>query len=119
MKTVTLPIDEYNELLQDQNDKKRLKRELEADAKDRGYYVQKMTHMYDQKIYECTHFAEIEEKSRVMIISKDDVLAKAQKELDRLEKMCEEQSTKIKKLERENLALRCRGFWARVFNKED
>ena len=106
-------------MLRDQEDMKRLKRELEADTKERGFYVQQMTHMYDKKIYGYEHFAEIEEKSRVMIISKDDVLDQAQKELLRLEKMCEEQSAKIKKLTRENNALRCRGFFARLLNRED
>lgn len=119
MKTVTLPIEEYNELVQDQKDKQRLMRELEADAKERGFFVKKVQHMYEMKIYGCTHYAEIEEKGRLMIISKDDVLADAQKEIDRLSAFSEKLAAKVDKLTKENVRLKCRGFWKRLFNREE
>lgn len=120
MKTVTLPIEEYEELMQDRKDKHRLMQELEADAKDRGFFVQQMNHFCQRKDpYGYDYgYDMIIEKSTLKIIAKDKVLADAQKEIDRLEKTCEELTEKNCALKQELRDLRGRGFLARVFNKE-
>lgn len=70
MKTVTLPLEEYDELLQDQKDKQRLIEELEADAKERGFIVQEVTHVWYNPWSIC--YKNIAEKSKVKIISRDE-----------------------------------------------
>ena len=116
MKTVTLPLEEYDELLQDQKDKQRLIEVLEADAKERGFIVQEVTHVWDNPWSIC--YKDIAEKSKVKIISRDEVLDKAQKELERLEQLSTEQAGKIDKLTAQINILQNRGFFARLLNKE-
>lgn len=43
MKTVTLPIEEYEQLLQDSKDKQQLMQENNANAEERGYMVRYYT----------------------------------------------------------------------------
>lgn len=121
MKTVTLPIEEYNELLRDQEDKKRLMRELEADAKERGFFMQEVTNVWDKPDGPGwgSHYAYIVEKSRLMIVAKDKVLAKAQKELERLEKLATEQAEEIATLTARINILQNRSLWDRIFNRHD
>jgi len=119
MKTITLPLEEYNELLQDQNDKKRLMEELEADAKDRGFFVQYITQCWEKKDPSGWYkgYDYIREKNTLNIVSKDKVLADAQKEIDRLTKLSEELSEKNTILSNENNELKLRGFFALLFKK--
>lgn len=115
MKTVTLPIEEYEELVHDREDKKRLMAELEKNAEDRGFLVRYITHC----VYPWTSCEVMREEYRVEIVSKDKVLADAQAEIERLSNLCEELKKKndanheyINKIEN-------RGFFARLFNKLD
>lgn len=121
MKTVTLPMEEYEELLRDQEDKKRLMEELEADAKERGFFVQLMNHFYDRKnSYGYDHICDsIPEKNTLKIISKDEVLAKAQSEIDRLTAVSEDLAEKLFVLKKAYDTLISRGFFARLLNKEN
>ena len=119
MRTVTLPIEEYNDLLQDQKDKKTLMEQLAADDEERGFLVRKVTHVYKIDLdgaipVEDYHY--FPERNLLEIISKDEVLAEAQKENDRLSEVCEMYAEAKKKLEIENERLKSRGFFARLFN---
>jgi len=119
MRTVTLPIEEYNDLLQDQKDKKTLMEQLAADAKERGFLVQQLTHVYKRDLYgglPVEDYGYFPEKNTLKIFSNDEVLAEAQKENDRLSKVCEMYAEAKKKLEKENDRLKSRGFFARLFN---
>ena len=121
MKTVTLPIEEYEELMQDQKDKQRLMEEIEADADERGFFVQYITQCWrknDEYGWEAGYDF-IREKNVLKIISKDEVLADAQKEIDRLSALCVELSVKMDTITIENAKLKGRGFLARLLNKED
>ena len=80
MKTVTLPMEEYKQLLADQVLKDRLLKDLEKDAKDRGFFVQEINHVNGI----TGDYEYIPEKNKLKIISKDEVLVKAQEEIDRL-----------------------------------
>jgi len=117
MRTVTLPIEEYNDLLKDQADKKRLLEVLAKDAKDRGFLVQQIVHMWRRHAdgWE-SEYENVREKETIRIISRDEVLADAQKEIERLSLLCQEYSAKIARLANENFDLRHRGFFARLFN---
>jgi len=119
MKTVTLPIEEYNEMLQDQKDKKTLMEQLTADAEDRGFLVQHLTHVYKKAVPGGDWISDYNfftEKNTLKIFSKDQVLAEAQKENNRLSEVCEMYAEAKKKLEIENERLKSRGFFARLFN---
>ena len=118
MKTVTLPIEEYNELLRDQEDMRRLKRELEADASERGFFVKRTTNIWEKKVFGYSQTIELEERSRVTIIARDEVLAEAQKEIDRLAALADELAGKNGKLTMELVRLKGRGFFERLLNKE-
>ena len=119
MKTVTLPIEEYEELVQDQKDKRRLMEEMEANAKDRGFFVQYITQCWEKekKAGWLKGYEMIREKNVLKIITKEEVMADAQKEIDRLSAFCEELVAKVDKLTQENNKLKSRGFFARLFNK--
>ena len=121
MRTVTLPIEEYEALLQDQQDKKRLMEELAADAKDRGFFVQQMTHIWENKTgygwFEKYNF--LPEKNSLKIITKDKVLTDAQTEINRLATLADELNEKNVRLANEIEALKGRGFLARLLNKND
>lgn len=119
VRTVTLPIEEYNDLLQDQKDKKTLMEQLAADAEDRGFLVQQLTHVYKRDLYgglPVEDYGYFPEKNTLKIFSKDEVLAEAQKENNRLSEVCEMYAEAKKKLEKENERLKSRGFFARLFN---
>lgn len=120
MKTVTLPIEEYEELVQDRKDKQRLMQELEADAKDRGFFVQLMNHVWEKKdgggLYEGYHY--VTEKNTLKIVSKDKVLADAQKEIDRLTEVAQTLACRNETLNEAYDRLKSRGFFARLMNKE-
>ena len=121
MKTVTLPIEEYEQLVQDQKDKQRLMRELEADVKERGFFVRYITQCWRKKNkfgweddYEM-----VQDKNTIEIVSKDKVLADAQKEIDRLTEVAQTLACKNDTLTEAYDKLRNRGFWKRLFKKED
>ena len=120
MKTVTLPIEEYNELLRDQEDKNRLMRELEADAKERGFYVRYITQCWrkNDKYEWAADYEFVQDKNTIEIISKDKVLADAQKEIDRLTEVAQTLVCKNKSLTDAYDKLKNRGFFARLMNKE-
>ena len=56
--------------------------------------------------------------SVTLSVSKEKVLADAQKEIERLTKVATELADEKTTLSRQLLALRCRGFWARLLDKE-
>ena len=113
MQTVTLPMEEYKQLLADQELKDRLLKDLEKDAKDRGFFVQEITHLKGS----ICDYEHVPEKNKLNFISKDDVLVKAQEEIDRLSNLCEELKKKNSALHEYNIRLENRGFFARLFNK--
>jgi len=113
MKTVTLPMEEYKQLLADQELKDRLLKDLEKDAKDRGFFVQEITYV---KGIVCD-YEYIPDKNKLKIISKDEVLVKAQEEIDRLSNLCEELKKKNHTLNEYTIRMENRGFFARLFNK--
>lgn len=121
MKTVTLPIEEYEQLVQDSQDKQRLMEEIAADASERGYMVRYITqcwrpnggHGWD------TDYEAMREKYRLEIVSKEKVMADAQAEIERLSNLCEELKKKNDVLHRYSTKLENRGFFARLFNKLD
>ena len=119
-KTVTLSLDEYNKLLQDQKDKQKLIEEIKNDAPERGYLVEYVTHYWrgnDSYGWDSGyHF--IQEMSKVEIQSKDEVLAKAQEEIERLSKLCVEHEGAIQFFLDEIDYLRHRGFVGRLFNAQ-
>lgn len=117
MKTVTLPIEEYEELLQDSKDKQRLMAEIAAHADERGYMVRYITHCWSFGWGADYEF--LQDRNKLEIFSKEKVLADAQKEIERLTKVATELSDKKTTLEKRLNAMRCRGFWARLLNKEE
>lgn len=121
MKTVTLPIEEYEELVQCQKDKQRLMEEIETNADKRGYLVRYIMNFWrkNDKNGWNAEYETVREKSTLKIISKDEVLKEAQNEIDRLTKLAEELAMKNTTLAKENNNLKNRGFFARLFNKED
>ena len=119
MKTVTLPIEEYEQLVQDQKDKQQLMEEIAAKADERGYLVRYITQCWRRvpKGWE-SEYEMLRERNTLEIFSKDKVLADAQKEIERLTKVATELADEKTTLSRRLMALECRGFWARVFNKK-
>ena len=120
MKTVTLPIEEYDQLIQAQEDKQRLMKEIETNADERGFMVRYYTQYWRKgpRGWE-TDFKILQERNTLQIFSKDMVLADAQKEIERLTKVATELADEKTSLTNRLNALRSRGFWARLFNKED
>lgn len=121
MKTVTLPIEEYEELLQDSKDKQRLMAEIAANADERGYMVRYITQCWRKKDgygWEAD-YEFLQDRNKLEIYSKEKVLADAQKEIERLTKVATELSDEKTTLRRRLNAMRCRGFWARLLNKEE
>ena len=120
MKTVTLPLKEYNKLLQDQEDKNRLLDELDKEASERGYIVKYITQCWrgtdDYGWDRGYHF--IQEMRKVEIQSKDKVLAKAQEEIDRLSKLCMEHDSAIQFFLDEIEYLKNRGLVRRLLNTQ-
>ena len=119
MKTVTLPIEEYEQLVQDQKDKQQLMEEIAAKADERGYMVRYITQCWRKapKGWE-SEYEMLRERNTLEIFSKEKVLADAQKEIERLTKVATELADEKTTLSRRLMALECRGFWARVFNKK-
>ena len=115
MKTVTLPIEEYEELVKDREDKNRLIAELEKNAEDRGFLVRYITH----SVYPWTDCEVMREKYRVEIVSKDKVLADAQAEIERLSNLCEELEKKNNANQEYINKIENRGFFEWLFNKLD
>jgi len=114
MKTVTLPIEEYEQLLQDSKDKQRLMEEIAANANERGYMVRYITQCWRKKPgngWEAD-YEMLRERNTLEIFSKDKVLADAQKEIERLTKVAIELSDEKTALSRRLNVLRCRGFFA-------
>ena len=120
MKTVTLPLEEYNKLLGDQEAFRRLLELLDTDAKDRGFLVRRITHMWrkddDGALTDGYEF--MPERNTVEIFSRDKVLEAAQAEIDRLSATASEIKAKADRLAAENERLRRRGLIARVLNTE-
>lgn len=120
MKTVTLPIEEYEQLLQDSKDKQQLMEENAAKAGERGYMVQYITLCWRKEPRGWnTEYEILQERNTLEIFSKDKVLADAQKEIERLTKVATELADEKTTLSHRLRALECRGFWARVFNKKE
>lgn len=120
MKTVTLPIEEYEQLLQDSKDKQQLMKEISANANERGYMVRYITQCWRKKDgygWEAD-YEFLPDRNKLEIFSKEKVLADAQKEIERLTKVATELADEKTTLSRQLLALRCRGFWARLLDKE-
>lgn len=119
MKTVTLPIEEYEQLLQDSKDKQQLMQENNANADERGFMVRYYTQYWRRgpRGWEVDYKI-LQERNTLEIFSKDKVLADAQKEIERLTKVATELADEKTTLSRRLMALECRGFWARVFNKK-
>ena len=117
MKTVTLPLDEYNQLLQDQKDKLRLMDEIEKDAHDRGYMVRSITNVWEKKNrYYSSVYNYISEKATLNILSKDDVLVKSQEEIERLSKLLEKANATLSFMRDEQTFLYNRGLIKRILN---
>lgn len=119
MKTVTLPIEEYESLVQDRNDKQRLMEELEADAEKRGFLVRYITQFWKRESFGITlDYSFVRERNTLEIVSNDKVLEDAKKEIERICELCVEQGREIWTLTDENEKLKGRGFLARLLNKE-
>lgn len=112
MRTVTIELEEYNELLQDKKDKERLIKELEADVEARGFYVKKI-------LYACVmgdnDYSLPKEVATLTILTKEEVLAEAQKEIDRLSKLSKMLSDKVEILTKENDKLKGKRFFTKLF----
>ena len=108
-------------MLRDQEDKHRLMRELEADAKDRGFFVRYITQCWrkDNKFGCEADYEMIQDKNTIEIVSKDKVLADAQKEIDRLTDVAQTLACKNETLTNAYDKLKNRGFFARLMNKEN
>ena len=120
MKTVTLPIEEYEQLLQDSKDKQQLMEEISANANERGYMVRYVSHFWRRTPSELkSDYEFLTERNTLEIFSKDKVLADAQAEIERLSNLCEELKKKNDVLHRYSTKLENRGFFARLFNKLD
>ena len=110
MKTVTLPIEEYEELLQDREDKQHLMAEIAAHADERGYMVRYITQCWRKKDgygWEAD-YEFLQDRNKLEIFSKEKVLADAQKEIERLTKVATELSDEKTTLEKRLNAMRCR-----------
>ena len=119
MKTVTLPIEDYEQLVQDSQDKQRLMKEIAADASERGYMVRYISHFWSWTPSELKSDWEfLTERNTLEIFSKDKVLADAQKEIERLTEVATTLAEEKNALTQRLAALRSRGFFARIFNKE-
>ena len=104
MRTVTLPFEEYEGLLQDQQDKQKLLEQLAADAKDKGFLVKQITSV-------CKKDADGH-----WIEDYKEVLKAAQEEIDRLQDVAGKYAEAVDKLTEANDRLKSRGFFARLFN---
>lgn len=109
-KKVILPWDEYQELLDDRKALKEAREELKKDCKERGLYMETKI-IFDKDGFlnnplECV-------SPRTNIISKDEALKAAQKEVDRIahsaKTIIEAQDKRINRLINRNL-------WNRIIN---
>ena len=112
MRTVTIELEEYNELLQDKKDKERLIKELEADAEARGFYVKKIFHVC---VMGDNDYSLPKEVAALTILSKEEVLAEAQKEIDRLSKLSKMLSEKVELLTNKNEKLKGKRYFTKLF----
>ena len=120
MKTVTLPIEEYEELVQDREDKKRLLAEMDKNPEERCFIVRYISHFWHHKTAGWdSGYENIREKNTLEIVSKDKVLADAQAEIERLSNLCEELEKKNNANQEYINKIENRGFFARLFNKLD
>jgi len=118
MRTVTLPIEEYEGLLQDQQDKQMLMEQLAAEAKDKEFLVQYLTNVYkrDTTGHWVEDYGYLTQKSQLKIFSKDEALIAAQEEINRLQDVAGKYAEAADKLSEANDRLKSRGFFARLFN---
>lgn len=118
MRTVTLPFEEYNDLLKDQQDKQKLMEQLAAEAKDKGFLVQQITSVCkkDADGDWIEDYKYLTEKSTLKIFSQEEVLKAAQEEIDRLSAISYKFARMVDYLTDEIDRLKHRGLFARLFN---
>ena len=115
-KKVLIPLDEYEDLVKAKEELKKAKEELCKVCEERGLYV-KYTLVFRPSIlysYASVSDAVKELTPRLTIFTKDEVLEKAQEEVERIsseaKSLAEEKDKEIKRL-------KGRGLWDRIRNK--
>ena len=110
-RSVIISLEEYNRLLQDRENMRRLEKGFE----EGGFLVKSVTNV----IHNGDGFHDYEfvpYKAEVEIVSKDEVLMKAESEIRRLSELCVKQAEEISAKWKEIEFLRGRGLFQRVFN---
>ena len=109
-KKVLIPLEEYNSLLKDKEAYTLMRDELRKDCKERGFYVE-VTLTWDE-------FQDFERRKalnpRFRLISKDDALDLAAKEIDRLSKLLKEEADYAKLMEDKVSLMSTRNLWQRL-----
>ena len=112
-KKVIVPWEEYQRLSTAMDDVVRAREELAKDSKERGFYVD-TTMIFTDYGTVCSPLYRT--KNLINIVSKDEVLEAAQKEIDRLSTLAESLSRQLDEKERTIERLKSRRLLARIFN---
>lgn len=115
-KAVTLSLEEYNELLQDQKDKQRLIEEREKEASEKGYLVIKNLIFSSEDIARYDRLLYYNGGNNIEIYTKDEVVEAANKEVQAAIESFHNIREKCDKLEKEYKALKKRNLLQRIFN---
>ena len=115
-KAVTLSLEEYNELLQDQKDKQRLIEEREKEASEKGYLVVKNLIVSSEDTARYARLLYYNGGNNIEIYTKDEVVELANREVKAAIESFHDIRKKCDKLEKECKALKKRNLLQRIFN---
>ena len=115
-KAVTLSLEEYNQLLQDQKDKQRLLDEMEKEASEKGYLVVKNLVFSSEDIARYDRLLYYNGGNNIEIYTKDEVVEAANREVKAAMESFHDIRKKCDKLEKECKALKKRNLLQRIFN---
>lgn len=115
-KTVTLSLEEYNQLLQDQKDKQRLIEEKEKEASEKGYLVIRKLVFSSEDIARYDRLLYYNGGNNIEIYTKDEVVEAANREIQAVMESFHNIRKKCDKLEKECKALKKRNLLQCIFN---
>ena len=112
-KKVLIPLEEYENLLKDNEAYSKIADELKKDCKDRGLYIEVTVDLYG---YDSYH-EKLGLDPRVKIISKDAALEAAAGEIERLSKLLRAEKRYSKNMEDKVRLMSTRNVWQRLTGK--
>lgn len=113
-KKVLIPLEEYEDLIKNEKALDEIQKELEKDCEERKLFVKVSFTFYDYNDFEKKYFQD----PRVTLITKDDALEVASKEIERLSEANKVLVDKNKSLKSAIEAIGNRNLFQRILNKK-